>query len=734
LYYVIGSTGTTFKITATPGGTGPIANSGGYNGIVSIDTTGSLTPFTAYDAFVGDGTAAATSNPLLTGGATLSAATTVNSLKITTTAAGQSLDLGGQQLKVTTTNGGLLFTGADDYTIGGAAGSSITADSDTVQTQGVGANPPTINTPGLIIQQYGSGNLTIAAPIVDGQGTLFNQNDGTTTHPTGLSSLTKSGPGTLTLTGANTYSGSTYLNGGITNVNSVLGTANSLGNGGQIVFNGGTLQYAAGYSADSGDITARSASATTILAGGLTIDTNGNNITYASALGGTNTVDNHVNRSNAIPSGGLTKAGLGTLAVASQNNYGGATTITGGGTLSVPVLADGGLVSSIGTSTRSPVNLVLDNGTLQYTGSGSSTDRGMTITANGGTLDASGTGAVVFAGSSDINTNTIALGGSGTHQLTLTGSNVSANTMGLALADQGANASSLVKNNAGTWALSNGASSYSGGTAVNGGVLLVTNTTGSATGTGAVALNAGTLGGSGTISGAVNAGAAPHTIAPSATLASTSATKLTVGSLTTNANTTLAFNLVTPNTANGSDQIVVTDPAGLTLGGGTLAITGNGVGLGSLGYYQAIQTNGGINGSYTGITLPAADANKIVYTLDTAHDAGFIDIHRGFDGDANDDGVVNFADFVRLSNNYGAADAGWFGGDFNGDGTTNFADFVRLSNNYGNTVGGGSIVISADEWAALGSFGTAAAAVPEPASLALLGIGAAALLTRKRRK
>jgi len=182
----------------------------------------------------------------------------------------------------------------------------------------------------------------------------------------------------------------------------------------------------------------------------------------------------------------------------------------------------------------------------------------------------------------------------------------------------------------------------------------------------------------------------------------------------------------------------VTGAGALTLGTGTkIAITGNPVGLASLGYYQAIKYNGTFTGVYnsTAISMPAVSAGKIAYTLDIAHDAGFIDIHRGFLGDADDNGTVNFADFVRLSNNYGLADKGWFGGDFNGDGTTNFADFVQLSNNYGNTVGGGSIVVSSDELAALSAFGAAAAdAVPEPASLALLGVGAAALLTKRRRK
>jgi fibronectin-binding autotransporter adhesin len=57
----------------------------------------------------------------------------------------------------------------------------------------------------------------------------------------------------------------------------------------------------------------------------------------------------------------------------------------------------------------------------------------------------------------------------------------------------------LSKAGRGTFTLS-GANTYTGGTAVSGGTLLVTNQTGSATGTGAVQVNAGTLGGTGSIS------------------------------------------------------------------------------------------------------------------------------------------------------------------------------------------------------------------------------------------
>jgi len=67
------------------------------------------------------------------------------------------------------------------------------------------------------------------------------------------------------------------------------------------------------------------------------------------------------------------------------------------------------------------------------------------------------------------------------------------------------NGGSLAILGTGTLTLS-GPNTYTGGTAVNGGKLLVINTIGSGTGSGAVQVNSGTLGGRGTIAGAVTIG------------------------------------------------------------------------------------------------------------------------------------------------------------------------------------------------------------------------------------
>ncbi len=74
----------------------------------------------------------------------------------------------------------------------------------------------------------------------------------------------------------------------------------------------------------------------------------------------------------------------------------------------------------------------------------------------------------------------------------------------------------LIKSGKGTWTL-RGASTYTGGTTIQKGTLLVTNTTGSATGTGAVGVRSGgVLGGTGLISGAVTVGVdgTPGLLAP----------------------------------------------------------------------------------------------------------------------------------------------------------------------------------------------------------------------------
>lgn len=52
-------------------------------------------------------------------------------------------------------------------------------------------------------------------------------------------------------------------------------------------------------------------------------------------------------------------------------------------------------------------------------------------------------------------------------------------------------------------------------------------------------------------------------------------------------------------------------------------------------------------------------------------------------GDADNDGDVDFTDFLAVSRNYNECGHEWEDGDFNGDGCVDFADYLILSGNYG---------------------------------------------------
>ena len=165
---------------------------------------------------------------------------------------------------------------------------------------------------------------------------------------------------------------------------------------------------------------------------------------------------------------GLTKDGTNTLSLSGGANAYTGVTLFDNGMVTVSWLTNGGLASDIGAASANATNLVFNGGTLQYTNSTVQIDRLFQIATSGGTIDASGSGALEFT-----NTGAIAYLGNGARTLTLTGTTATNNTLAAVLADYGG-VTSLAKSGTGEWDLT-ATNTYSGVTTINNGVLQIGN-------------------------------------------------------------------------------------------------------------------------------------------------------------------------------------------------------------------------------------------------------------------
>jgi fibronectin-binding autotransporter adhesin len=231
------------------------------------------------------------------------------------------------------------------------------------------------------------------------------------------------------------------------------------------------------FAASAYTMTMNPTTAPVIVAGGVTPFASGNtNSTPVLDLGGTAT-GNEIQGVIANPSNvgtsnplSLTKSNTSTWTLTNAaNTYTGTTTVSGG-TLQISTLNNGGPGnnSNIGASTNAAANLVLNGGTLRYTGGAVSTDRLFSVgTTAGSAINASGTGALNFS-------NTGAMGfnaQTGARTLTLTGTNTGNNTIAAAIGDN-TGATAIAKTGIGTWVLS-GANGNTGATNISGGGTLV---------------------------------------------------------------------------------------------------------------------------------------------------------------------------------------------------------------------------------------------------------------------
>lgn len=248
----------------------------------------------------------------------------------------------------------------------------------------------------------------------------------------GAGGLTKSGSSTVVLSGANTYSGNTAITAGVLQVNSAAALS-GYNSAGKVSMSGGTLRLMAGGTTQWGASQISSLLSNGNFSGGsigLTVDS-GNTFAYGSAI------------TQPI---GLIKAGTGTVVLSGSNSYTGGTSITNGVLI---VSSDSNLGAAGGT-------VSLNGGVLQINGNSITSLDSRNV--NWATIN----GGINVASASNTITSASGLGGAG----------------------------NFTKWGAGTLSLQ-GASSHTGATTINGGVLDLG--TAGAPGTGALTVAGGEL-------------------------------------------------------------------------------------------------------------------------------------------------------------------------------------------------------------------------------------------------
>ena len=251
-----------------------------------------------------------------TGAVAMSATRTVNVSANTLTVGGSISGAG----LIKTGSGTLLLSGVNTFAgaaILSAGTLSVGADTNLGSANGLTFDGGTLQITGTSLTSYAAGFIgSHAVTLTNGKTVSLDINNAANTFTIsqilnqGSGGLTKLGAGTLVLTAANTYTGTTSLSAGVLQV----------GNGGS-----------------TGDL-----GSSNVVDNGSLIFNRSGAITVSNAISGT---------------GSLTQAGPGTLTLTAANTYSGATTMSAG-TLSV------GADSNLGSGNA----LVFDGGALQITG------------------------------------------------------------------------------------------------------------------------------------------------------------------------------------------------------------------------------------------------------------------------------------------------------------------------------------------------------------------------------
>lgn len=338
-------------------------------------------------------------------------------------------------------------------------GSSVTFNDSGTPT----VNLETALNPGSVMVNNSSQDYTFADGTGVGGGKLL-----------GSSGITKSGTGKLIIATANANSGPTVINGGTVQVGNGgalgdLGTGNVTNNG-ALVFNQIGSHLVAGSLSGTGSVTQEGSGTVTLAgdnsyAGSTTISSGTLQIGNGGATGSLGT-----SAGSVTDNGGLVFNRTGTLTIANQIVGSGSLIISGGGEFTLS-----GANSYAGGTTINGGKVIMASATALGTVANLDVESGGTNDLNGHDLTVTGLNSATSGGLIVNN------GGSATNVLTLDVSGT-ADSAAAILDNEGAGGKiALVKTGAGTQTL-RGVSSYSGGTTVSAGTLILSNVMAAGTG------------------------------------------------------------------------------------------------------------------------------------------------------------------------------------------------------------------------------------------------------------